>query len=38
MDDRLNVRPGSKYFEWERKGVPVRLEIGIKRSCHYRDK
>jgi prolyl-tRNA synthetase len=28
VDDRLNVRPGAKYFEWERKGVPVRLEIG----------
>lgn len=20
--------PGAKYFEWERKGVPLRLEIG----------
>eukprot|EP00596_Hydrurales_sp_CCMP1899_P008436 CAMPEP_0119039766 /NCGR_PEP_ID=MMETSP1177-20130426/9414_1 /TAXON_ID=2985 /ORGANISM="Ochromonas sp, Strain CCMP1899" /LENGTH=623 /DNA_ID=CAMNT_0007004031 /DNA_START=257 /DNA_END=2128 /DNA_ORIENTATION=- len=28
VDDRINVRPGAKYFEWERKGVPVRLEIG----------
>ena len=28
VDDRLNVRPGAKYFEWERKGVPIRLEIG----------
>lgn len=23
-------RPGAKYFEWERKGVPLRLEIGPK--------
>jgi prolyl-tRNA synthetase len=28
VDDRDNIRPGSKYFEWERKGVPLRLEIG----------
>ena len=28
VDDRMNVRPGAKYFEWERKGVPIRLEIG----------
>eukprot|EP00597_Dinobryon_sp_UTEXLB2267_P000799 CAMPEP_0170074708 /NCGR_PEP_ID=MMETSP0019_2-20121128/11963_1 /TAXON_ID=98059 /ORGANISM="Dinobryon sp., Strain UTEXLB2267" /LENGTH=585 /DNA_ID=CAMNT_0010285183 /DNA_START=192 /DNA_END=1945 /DNA_ORIENTATION=- len=28
VDDRQNTRPGAKYFEWERKGVPIRLEIG----------
>ncbi len=28
LDDRENMRPGAKYFEWERKGVPLRLEIG----------
>src|SRR5690606_13814409 len=28
LDDRENLRPGAKYFEWERKGVPLRLEIG----------
>jgi prolyl-tRNA synthetase len=28
VDDRENVRPGEKYYEWERKGVPVRVEIG----------
>jgi prolyl-tRNA synthetase len=28
VDDRQNLRPGAKYFEWERKGVPVRLELG----------
>jgi prolyl-tRNA synthetase len=22
------VKPGAKYFEWEAKGVPLRLEIG----------
>jgi len=27
LDDR-DLRPGAKYFEWERKGVPLRLEIG----------
>ncbi|GJQ12857.1 hypothetical protein GpartN1_g4648.t1 [Galdieria partita] len=28
LDDRDYIRPGSKYFEWERKGVPLRIEIG----------
>ena len=28
LDDREYLRPGAKYFEWERKGVPVRLELG----------
>ncbi len=28
VDDRDNVRPGEKYYEWERKGVPLRLELG----------
>src|SRR5690606_5025229 len=23
-------RPGFKYFEWERKGIPLRIEIGPK--------
>jgi prolyl-tRNA synthetase len=28
VDDRDNLRPGAKYFEWERKGVCLRLEVG----------
>jgi prolyl-tRNA synthetase len=28
VDDRDYVRNGAKYFEWERKGVPLRIEIG----------
>jgi prolyl-tRNA synthetase len=28
LDDRDELRPGAKYFEWEKKGVPLRLEIG----------
>ncbi|MEN9786765.1 MAG: hypothetical protein RLZZ299_2029 [Pseudomonadota bacterium] len=28
VDTRDNLKPGAKYFEWERKGVPLRLEIG----------
>ncbi len=28
LDDRDKLKPGAKYFEWERKGVPLRLEIG----------
>jgi prolyl-tRNA synthetase len=27
-DLRDNLRPGNKFFEWEKKGVPVRLAIG----------
>jgi prolyl-tRNA synthetase len=29
IDDR-NTRPGEKFYEWERKGVPVRVEFGPK--------
>src|SRR3989344_7518654 len=29
FDDR-DMRPGEKFFEWERKGVPLRIEIGPK--------
>lgn len=28
IDDRDNYRPGWKFNEWEKKGVPVRLELG----------
>lgn len=28
VDDRHYVRNGAKYFEWERKGVPLRIELG----------
>jgi prolyl-tRNA synthetase len=28
LDDREGKRPGEKYYEWERKGVPLRIEIG----------
>jgi prolyl-tRNA synthetase len=27
LDDR-DIRPGSKYYDWESKGVPLRIEIG----------
>ena len=26
--DTREMRPGDKYYHWERKGVPVRLELG----------
>jgi len=29
IDDR-NLRPGEKFYEWERKGVPIRIEFGPK--------
>src|SRR5256884_801461 len=28
LDARDSLKPGAKYFEWEAKGVPLRLEIG----------
>ena len=28
VDDREGMQPGAKYYEWERKGVPLRIEIG----------
>ena len=28
--DERDKRPGEKFYEWEKKGVPVRIEIGIK--------
>ena len=27
-DYRRHLSPGAKFFEWERKGVPMRLEVG----------
>jgi prolyl-tRNA synthetase len=30
IDARDNMKPGAKYYEWERKGVPMRVEIGPK--------
>jgi len=30
VDDREGVKPGAKYYEWEMRGVPLRLEIGPK--------
>ncbi|MBA2708944.1 MAG: proline--tRNA ligase [Gemmatimonadaceae bacterium] len=28
LDDREGMSPGAKYYEWELRGIPVRLEIG----------
>ena len=28
--DERDGRPGAKFFEWERRGIPVRIEIGPK--------
>ena len=30
LDERQHVRPGAKFFEWELKGAPVRLEVGAR--------
>ena len=29
LDDR-DMRPGEKFYEWEKKGIPLRIEIGPK--------
>jgi prolyl-tRNA synthetase len=28
LDAREGMKPGAKYYEWEMRGVPVRMEIG----------
>jgi prolyl-tRNA synthetase len=28
LDGREGMKPGAKYYEWEARGVPLRLEIG----------
>jgi prolyl-tRNA synthetase len=28
LDVREGMNPGAKYYDWERRGVPVRLEVG----------
>jgi prolyl-tRNA synthetase len=30
VDDRDHVRPGAKFFEWELKGAPLRVEVGAR--------
>ena len=30
IDDRDDIRPGSKFFESEEKGIPLRLDVGSK--------
>jgi prolyl-tRNA synthetase len=28
LDDRDGMKPGAKYYEWEMRGIPVRMEFG----------
>src|SRR6185437_15431145 len=28
VDARDTMKPGAKYYEWEMRGVPVRIELG----------
>ncbi len=32
IDDREEVRPGAKYYYWEARGVPLRIEVGAKEA------
>ncbi|MFW6193611.1 MAG: proline--tRNA ligase [Gemmatimonadota bacterium] len=36
VDDRETVSPGAKFYEWERKGVPLRIEIGPREVADQR--
>ena len=28
VDERFELKPGNKFYEWERKGIPLRVECG----------
>ncbi|MFN5598974.1 proline--tRNA ligase [Gemmatimonas sp.] len=28
VDDRVGIKPGAKYYHWELRGIPLRMEIG----------
>jgi prolyl-tRNA synthetase len=28
VDDREGIKPGAKYYEWELRGIPLRVELG----------
>ena len=28
VDSRAGIKPGAKYYEWELRGVPIRMELG----------
>ena len=30
LDNREKMSPGFKFNEWEMKGVPIRLEVGMR--------
>lgn len=30
VDEREDVRPGAKYYHWEARGVPVRIDVGLE--------
>ena len=30
LDDRPDITPGEKFYYWERRGVPIRVEVGPK--------
>ena len=32
--DERDLRPGDKFFHWERRGVPIRLELGPRDMKH----
>ena len=30
VDDREDITPGSKFYYWEARGVPVRVDVGVR--------
>jgi len=35
LDDREEMTPGRKFYDWEMKGVPIRVEIGKREVATY---
>ncbi|HON45803.1 MAG: proline--tRNA ligase [Planctomycetes bacterium] len=36
VDDRDQFKPGNKFYEWEKKGVPLRVEIGPRDLANHK--
>jgi prolyl-tRNA synthetase len=32
LDDRGDLTPGEKYYLWDAKGVPIRIEVGLREA------
>ncbi len=32
--DRRELTPGKKFYYWEKRGIPIRLEVGLQETMH----